>query len=170
MVVQSPGLPEASRLRLLEAHSRHGGSGLRQEDLIGDWRLERNWTKGRSHPSGAAGGALRALAASLGLHPSDDGGLLLSNSIALGLLKLCFHGSAQLQGRRPLLMFQFETVKLSLAGWNMWTLSLPKPAKRREPFFALIASERSSDGPQWLAARGRGGGLALWVREEDGSP
>jgi hypothetical protein len=31
------------------------------------------------------------------------------------------------------------------------------------PFFALIA--RNSNG--WLAARGRGGGLALWILKAD---
>jgi hypothetical protein len=31
------------------------------------------------------------------------------------------------------------------------------------PFFALIAAERTGEG--WLAARGRGGGLALWRLE-----
>jgi hypothetical protein len=170
MAVDSFGLPEAGSLRLLEKQSRQDGSGLCRDGLTGDWRLERIWTKGRSHPSEAASGALRALAARLGIHPADDGGLLLSNSIALGLLKLCFVGSAELRGRRPLLVFQFQTMQLSLAGRTVWTLSLPKPDKRQEPFFALIASERTSAGKHWLAARGRGGGLALWVREEDGSP
>ena len=46
---------------------------------------------------------------------------------------------------------------------------LPKPAETKLPFFALIASgstRGSSSGTngeeRWLAARGRGGGLALW--------
>jgi hypothetical protein len=170
MLVESPRCPEASSLQALELRSRIEGSGLRREDLLGEWRLERVWSKGRSQPSQAAGGVLRALTATLGIHLSADGGMLLSNSIALGPLKLCFDGSAALQGRRPLLVFQFQTLRLSLAGQTLWTLSLPKPAKGQTPFFALIASQSTSHGPRWLAARGRGGGLALWLREEDGSP
>jgi hypothetical protein len=108
--------------------------------------------------------------ATLGIQAGVDGGLLLSNSISLGLLHLCFLGSAQLQGRRPLLMFRFQTLRLSLAGQCLWSRSMPQPAKGRDAFFALIASERMGPGRQWLAARGRGGGLALWVRGEDGSP
>jgi hypothetical protein len=36
--------------------------------------------------------------------------------------------------------------------------AIPSPAPQRLPFFALIARDPSG----WLAARGRGGGLALW--------
>ena len=34
--------------------------------------------------------------------------------------------------------------------------------ERNMPFFALIAMEERG---QWLSARGRGGGLALWLRD-----
>jgi hypothetical protein len=170
MPVQPPALPDAADLRTMEDRSRQEGSGLGRDDLIGVWRLEGLWGKGQSDPSRLAGAALRALAASLAIQPAADGGLLLSNSIALGLLRLCFHGSAQLRGRRPLLLFQFQTMRVSMAGISLWTLALPGPAKGRDPFFALIASQWADTGQHWLAARGRGGGLALWVREEDGSP
>ncbi|MEB3319286.1 MAG: hypothetical protein VKO39_14250 [Cyanobacteriota bacterium] len=170
MVVESSGCPEASSLQALELRSRRQGSGLGRDDLLGDWRLERVWSKGRSQPSQAAGGVLRALTARLGIHLAADGGMLLSNSIALGPLKLCFDGTAALQGRRPLLMFQFHTLRLSVAEHTLWTRSLPMLAKGQAPFFALIASQPTGHGPRWLAARGRGGGLALWLREADGSP
>ncbi|MFN9646249.1 MAG: hypothetical protein ACK6BG_14280, partial [Cyanobacteriota bacterium] len=82
-------------------------------------------------------------------------------------MKLCFHGAAELRGRRPLLVFQFQTLQLSLAGHPLLTLSLSPPPPGREPFFALIASQSADGASRWLAARGRGGGLALWVSEED---
>jgi hypothetical protein len=170
MMLDSPGLPDGSSLLVLERASGKGGSALRREDLIGTWRLESLWSKGRSQPSHVAGAALRALAACLALQPATDGGLRLSNTIALGPLHLCFHGTAELRGRRPLLVFAFETMRLSLAGQTLWSRSLPKPARGQEPFFALIASQRTSADQHWLAARGRGGGVALWVRETDASP
>ena len=40
------------------------------------------------------------------------------------------------------------------------TLAQPKP--QRMPFFALIAF---GEDASWLCARGRGGGLALWVKD-----
>jgi hypothetical protein len=170
MTVDSREDPDGSTLLALERRSGKGGSGLGPDDLIGTWRLERLWSKGRTEPSRAAGTALRALSACLGLEEARDGGLRLSNTIALGPLKLCFHGAAELRGRRPLLVFQFQTLRLSLAGYPLWTLSLPATTPGREPFFALIASQRTRNEQRWLAARGRGGGLALWVREEDASP
>lgn len=170
MAVASAGLPDGSGLQALERRSRHEGSGLAPEALIGRWQLERIWAKGRSEPSRAASSALRACHACLSIAPAEDGGLRLTNAIALGPLHLCFHGPGQLKGRRPLLVFSFDTVVLSLAGATLWTGTLPKPAPGREPFFALIASAAAGNGGHWLAARGRGGGLALWVREEDASP
>jgi hypothetical protein len=57
-----------------------------------------------------------------------------------------------------LLQFQFELLTLSLAGRILVERHLPPPAPGKMPFFALLG--RSPDA--WLAARGRGGGLALW--------
>lgn len=165
-----PAVPEGSTLLDLERLSGKGGSGLGRDDLIGTWRLDRLWGKGRTEPSHLAGSALRALSACLGFDQGEDGGLRIFNTIALGPLKLCFQGSAELKGRRPLLVFQFQSLRLSMAGHPFWTLSLPPAPPGREPFFALIASQRIGGAHRWLAARGRGGGLALWVSEEDASP
>jgi hypothetical protein len=171
MKLDAPGFPDGSSLLDLERTHCKVGSGLRRDDLIGTWRLESLWNKGRSQPSQVAGAALRALSACLNLQPAAEDGLRLSNTIALGPLQLCFHGTAELRGRRPLLVFAFQAMELSLAGQTLWSRTLAKPAKGREPFFALIASQRTSAAEQpWLAARGRGGGMALWVRERDGSP
>lgn len=167
MGLDTIGLPDASSLRALERSSRHHGSGLTRDALIGHWRVERIWAKGKAQPAEVAGGALRALSASLGIQPAEGGGLSFSNSISLGLLKLCFTGAGQLRQRRPLLVFHFSQMQISLAGQNLLTVSLAKPAKGKDPFFALIASDEPSQGPRWLAARGRGGGLALWVRQGD---
>ena len=166
MPVESSGLPDASTLQALELHSRQHGSGLGRDELIGHWLVERVWSKGRLQPSEVAGGALRALTASLGIEPAENGELVLSNSIAIGLLKLCFIGSGHLKQRRPLLIFQFHHLQLSLGGISLFTLALPKPAQGQDPFFALIASDQAGPAGRWLAARGRGGGLALW-RQQD---
>lgn len=167
MGLETVDLPDGSSLQALELSSRHHGSGLTRDALIGHWRLERIWGKGKVQPAEVASGTLRALSASLGIQPGEGRALRLSNSIALGLLKLCFTGSGQLEQRRPLLVFHFSQMQISLAGTTLLTLSLPKPAKGKDPFFALIASDQPNQGPRWLAARGRGGGLALWVRQED---
>ena len=167
MGLETVGLPDGSSLRALELSSRQHGSGLTRDALIGHWRVERIWAKGRVQSDEIAGGALRVLSASLGIQPGEGNALKVSNSISLGVLQLCFTGSGQLKQRRPLLVFQFSQMQVSLAGTTLLTLSLPNPAKGKDPFFALIASDQPSQGHRWLAARGRGGGLALWVQQKD---
>lgn len=137
---------------------------------------------------------LRALGARLVLGPAiggtpdgtpGDGGvgsgrLALSNAVALGALELRFEGEGRLRGRRPLLEFQFDQLIVRWGETVLLRRSLPAPDPRRRPFFALIAASSPADsaspaaeaadagaapaGMAWLAARGRGGGLALWLR------
>jgi hypothetical protein len=170
MPVESAGLPDASTLRELELRSRQQGSGLDRLALLGLWRVERVWPKQGAQPSTLATAALRALTACLRITASEAGDLRLSNSIALGPWSLCFTGPGHLKGRRPLLLFSFTEAQVSCAGRPLLNFTLPTPAAGREPFFALIASDRLPAGSSWLAARGRGGGLALWVCEEKGAP
>jgi hypothetical protein len=165
--VDSASLPDGPTLRSLELQSRHCGSGVGSAELIGTWRVWQVWDKKGQQPSRASA-ALRALAGRLVIQQESEAELSLINSISIGALKLCFSGPGQLRQIRPLLMFQFIKMQLMVAGQAVLTLSLPLPAKGKQPFFALIATGQSATGLAWLAARGRGGGLALWVREGKG--
>lgn len=171
-------IPEAQWLLERERRSRREGSGLSQASLIGSWRLERIWSKGSLRPAAIGAALLRGLAARLQLAPDEGGtgagGLRLVNSVRLGALELRFEGVGQLQGRRPLLVFSFDRLLLLLGGRVLVERALPSPDPLRRPFFALIASQRPVPGELapsaevsvgWLAARGRGGGLALWCLE-----
>ena len=63
--------------------------------------------------------------------------------------------------------FNSEQVELLLGGFSLLKRGLPAPGNGKEPFFALVS--RSPEG--WMAARGRGGGLALWtLRDSDAVP
>jgi hypothetical protein len=148
---------QLEHLLQLEAAARRAGTGLDAAALQGCWRLELVWPKGSRHASAFSGWLLRGLAARLEIAASADG-LLLSNAVNLGTLELRFRGRGLLQGRRPLLMFSFDRLELRLAGRLLLQRELPAPPERRQPFFALIHRDPSG----WLAARGRGGGLALW--------
>jgi hypothetical protein len=167
-------LPEGERLLQLEAEARREGSGLEASSLIGTWRLQRTWPRGSPRPAALASGLLRGLQARLAIGPDQGVGVLaLRNSVRLGALELSFQGQARLEGARPLLVFRFERVRLDLAGLGLLDRALPQPlamAQQRVaalPFFALIAGGRHQG---WLAARGRGGGLALWTLEPRPSP
>jgi hypothetical protein len=106
---------------------------------------------------------LRGLGARLEIEASGEA-LRLSNAVNLGALELRFRGPGRLVGTRPLLEFWFDLLELRLAGRLLLQRALPSPPERRSPFFALIG--RSPTG--WLAARGRGGGLALWRLQPQG--
>lgn len=149
--------PDAQALLALEREARSTGTGLTATHLLGSWQLELVWPKGSNRASAFSGWLLRGLSARLEIDRDADG-LLLSNAVNLGLLELRFRGRGRLLGKRPLLQFSFDQLQLSLAGRCLLQRALPAPAPQRLPFFALI----QRDPAGWLAARGRGGGLALW--------
>jgi hypothetical protein len=162
-----PALPSGSELLALERQSRAGGSGVGPAELVGCWRLEQLWSKAEAKPLGATAAMLRQLQASLTIavvdeSPAAERGPLFSvqNSVQLGPIQLRFRGHGSLRGKRPLLEFWFEELELRLGPRSIWRQPIQRqPQPKRRPFFALIASQ-----PNWLAARGRGGGLALWLR------
>lgn len=156
--VASPaGLPSGPQLRVLERQVRRAGTALEAADLAGFWTLSQIWPKRSDRPASFSAAVLRGLCASLEIC-SGPGGLTLRNAVRFGALELSFQGPGWLEGARPLLRFQFETLELRLGKRLLLQRSLPQTAPQRMPFFALIA--RAPEG--WLAARGRGGGLALW--------
>lgn len=156
--------PEVSARELLqlEQQARRSGSGVEADALQGCWQLQLVWPKGQQRASAFSGWLLRGLSARLEIGV-DPEGLLLSNAVNLGAVELRFRGRGRLEGKRPLLLFSFEQLQLSLGGWRIVERTLPAPAPQRMPFFALIHRDPSG----WLAARGRGGGLALWRLADD---
>jgi hypothetical protein len=186
-------LPSGDELQALEQVARRQGSGLESGDLKGLWRLERVWSRGQRQPSALAGVALRALGASLRIEaepdtepstqpdagpdngpdtrpdsgPKPHPKLKLTNAVKLGSLELRFQGPGWLEGRRPLLRFQFDRLEIRAGPWLLLQRSLPAPDPRRGAFFALIAC--GGEG-RWLAARGRSGGLAVWRRGDISPP
>jgi hypothetical protein len=158
--------PDGPALLERERLSRRQGSGLTAEQLIGSWVLVQTWPKRReAAPAAVSSAVLRALQARLDLGEA----MTIRNSVRLGALELSFSGQARLEGRRPLLVFRFEQMQLRLGTWTLLRRTLSQPTVtgtspvRDLPFFALIAADQEAG---WLAARGRGGGLALWRRQE----
>ena len=163
MESKEQGLPNGTGLLAAEKLSRQKGSGLTPEALGAEWRLDQLWAKQRTAPPMAPAAALlRSLKATLSIRPGiQPTSLRIHNSVQLGTLKLLVEGPAHLTGRRPLLVFWFEQLEVRLGPWLLIKRALPKPAEAKLPFFALIASGTNGE-ERWLAARGRGGGLALW--------
>ena len=144
---------------------RLSGTGLKVSDLLGCWHLQTVWPKGAQKANSFNSWMLRSLDARLQIESgSEDKGreLRLCNAVNLGPVELKFQGPGLLKGKRPLLSFHFDSLTLRLGGMVVLKKALPSPEPKRTPFFALI--ERNADG--WLAARGRGGGLALWTLKD----
>ena len=166
--LQQSLLPDAEALLELERRCRYLGTSLDADDLLGHWQLEQTWPKGQSQPATASSWLLRLLAAELRIEagPSPDQ-LQVFNRVSLGALSLQFSGQGQLRGRRPLLAFWFERVQLQLGSLSLLDRAITKPDTTKLPFFALIGrgqgwNREGLAAREWLAARGRGGGLALW--------
>jgi hypothetical protein len=163
---QALDLPDGAALLALERQVRRSGSGLAADQLAGVWRLQQVWPRSAARPTGIAAALLRGLEAALEIRPLPaENRLALVNRVRLGPLELRFEGEGVLEGRRPLLGFGFERCRLRAGERDLFSRSLPAPDPRRRPFFALIGMGAAPAGSTWLAARGRGGGLALWCRD-----
>ena len=161
-MIPTDSLPSGEDLLALERQCRRSGSGITVASLIGTWRLRATWSRDGTPAPAASAALLRGLGACLILSGEEtDGALQIVNQVNLGSLRLRFDGEAELTGRRPLLMFSFRSVRLSLGKLTLFERSLPQPDARRMPYFALIGLDREQGR---LSARGRGGGLALWMR------
>ena len=126
--------PDINEIKLLEKNSQKNGRGIVYEELLGIWKFK--YVLGKE---------------------SDE----IKNSINLGLLNITFTGSAELKGLRPLLAFYFEELKISISSFPIFNKEFKKPEDKKMPFFSLVGISTKDN---WLCARGRGGGLAIWVK------
>jgi len=94
----------------------------------------------------------------------------ISNQVQLGALLLKFTGPCQWLNKKNLLAFDFTQLQLSLFSRAVYTGNVrggkakaenfSNQANAKQPFFAFFLVTAD-----FIAARGRGGGLALWIRE-----
>ena len=158
-------IPDFYEIIDLEKLANKSGSGISYERLIGYWNLRYVWKKGTEKVDNIASSFLQILSASLQLSKldSDDKnlGFAIQNSIKFGLLSIVFKGEAFLKGKRPVLFFYFDKIIIRVSKLDLLEKNFEKTDVKKLPFFALIALGKGND---WLCARGKGGGLALWIR------
>ena len=158
-------LPSLQKLAELEKKARVEGSGINFEPLLGQWKFYSVWKQGSDKEDSISSTLLRVLSASLELNKDtknpEEEKFIIENSINFGLLTLRFSGLANLERKQPLLPFSFDCIQVKIASLTVLKKSLPQPANNKRPFFALIAIDPEG---KWLSARGKGGGLALWVK------
>ena len=159
-------LPSLGKLTEFEKRARVEGSGIEFDSLLGLWKFNSVWKQGSDTEDSITSTLLQVLSASLELNKDtqnpEEEKFTIANAIKFGLLTLRFSGYANLERKQPLLPFFFNCIQIKLASLTILNKSLPAPDQKKRPFFALIAID--PDG-KWLSARGKGGGLALWVQD-----
>ena len=160
-------LPSLEKLTEFEKKARVEGSGIEFNSLLGLWKFNSVWKQGSDKEDSISSTLLQVLSASLELKKdtknTEEDKFTIANSIKFGLLTVRFSGLANLERKQPLLPFCFDCIQIKLASLTIFKRSLPTPDQKKRPFFALIAIDH---GGKWLSARGKGGGLALWVQEK----
>ena len=157
-------LPDIKDIKQLEQNSQKEGSGIVYEELLGIWRFQYVWKKGSDEIDNISSTILQVLSARLELtkkDPENNLNFAIKNSIRCGLLTIIFTGSASLKGLRPLLPFYFENFKVNIGNFSIINKSIKKPKEKEMPFFSLIGISKVDN---WMCARGRGGGLAIWIK------
>jgi len=157
-------LPGIKELKLLEKNSQKNGSGIVYEDLLGIWKFQYVWGKDSDEIKNISSSILQVLSARLELrrkNKEDQLNFEIKNSINFGLLSIIFTGRAKLKGLRPLLIFYFEELKISVSNFPILNKKFKKPEEKKMPFFSIIGINNKDD---WMCARGRGGGLAIWLK------
>lgn len=99
--------------------------------------------------------------------PTQPEALTIQNQLRLPGLNITFTGPARYHSRKNLLAFDFTHLAITLLGIPLYRGSVgrqqgapfgDRPISKL-PFFAFFAATES-----YVAARGRGGGLALWIK------
>ena len=164
MILEKNFLPEYKEIKNLESISKKDGSGICFEDLIGIWKFNYVWKKGAEEIDNISSSILQVLSAQLELKNNSSQNNIdfkIKNSISFGILSIVFCGQASLKGSRPLLLFFFENLVINIGNFTLLKKNLKKPEKNQMPFFSLISINKKNN---WMCARGRGGGLAIWIK------
>ena len=164
MIINEYSFPNFDEIKNLEKIANKDGSGIQFDDLLGFWKFQYVYKKGDTSIDNVSSSILQVLSASLKLSKStgqnNEPTFEISNSIKFGVLSINFSGKAYLKGTRPLLPFYFEQLLIKILNIPIINTSLKNTDPKKRPFFSLIALGKEK---KWLCARGKGGGLAIWI-------
>jgi len=140
--------------------------------LIGDWRLGFTAPRQAHFQGDVARGRgfyipQKIAPAQISFHPGElEHNFQISNQIQFGALLFKLTGPARYLGKKNIMAFDFTQMQLSLFGRGVYSGKFrsgnPTDFNQQSvgllPFFAFFLVTDNL-----IAARGRGGGLALWV-------
>jgi hypothetical protein len=163
-------------LQAAETTARRQKLAIPFDALLGEWRL--CFATGASKPK--PGGAVKLgrgyylpkfTPASIAFTRDRDPAMTgtITNQLVVGTVKFKFDGPCRYPGKKNLLAFDFTELQFKILGATIYQgkirskragLDFAKLAIADLPFFAFFWASETG-----IAARGRGGGLALWVRD-----
>lgn len=173
-----PPAPKAVVEALLRAEKTAKQTQVRStySQLLGTWRLGFiTGTKRSRQRAGVILGAGRFLPSWVKIYlsysqseSSQDQGTV-QNSVEFGPLQLVLTGPTQFWSKMNILAFDFTRMKVSLFGLKLydgyirggqnWEAHFYEQNLKEQAFFTYFLVQNQS-----IAARGRGGGLALWTK------
>ncbi len=159
-------LPNKAKLLDLEKLAILKGSGIAFDSLVGNWKFVSVWKKDTDDEDYIFSSLLRVFSANLELTKDislqNPLGFSITTSIQFGFLSIKFSGSGYLKGKQPFLPYFFNLIELKTGSSVLFSKSIKTQVEKDKSSFALIACDESK---RWLAARGQGGGLALWLKD-----
>jgi hypothetical protein len=174
----TPAAPDTVVEALLQAEKTAKQTKVRHSysQLLGTWRLGFvTGTKKSRQRAGIILGAGRFLPKWVKIHlsysqsvPDQERGTV-QNSVELGLLQLVLTGPTQFWQKTNMLAFDFTRIRVSLFGLKLYEGYIRRGQTREAQFYEQSVKEQAFFTyflveNHCLAARGRGGGLALWTR------
>ena len=174
----TPPAPEAVVETLLRAEKTAKQTKVRHAypQLLGTWRLGFiTGTKRSRQRAGIILGAGRFLPKWVKIQlsyspsePSQERGTV-QNSVELGPLQMVLTGPTQFRSQTNMLAFDFTRMRVSLSGLKLYEGYIRGGRDREDRFYEQSVKEQAFFTyflveNRCIAARGRGGGLALWTR------
>ena len=110
------------------------------------------------------------LPATIAFAPSEETPIAVTNKVAVGLITLLLTGPARYEAAKNILPFDFTRLEVKVLGQTIYNGKFPGPREElvfseiaiaKLPFFAFFEVNET-----FIAARGRGGGLAMWVKQD----
>jgi len=97
----------------------------------------------------------------------------VGNQVQLGSLLLRLTGPAKYLGKKNLLAFDFTQMYINVFGRKIYQQNIRSGKVNYEDFYSQSIAKQAFFAffivtQDFIAARGRGGGLALWIRESNG--
>ena len=163
-------------LLTLEKAAKQQRSRITIESLSGDWKLAFA-TSGKIRPSDRRRSGFywpKFTPARISFHPNPDAEktdsppLCIQNRIRLGQLELILSGFARYLEPKNLLAFDLTQLQVQIFGKTLYQGKFPSPTTAEnfagQPIGKLAFFSFFIARDRWIAARGKGGGLAIWVR------